>query len=183
MYTEKLSFSMVSIVQGEEKLKLLEKDHQKEEEEATAIEAYIEALRSFAQDISKNKEGKKQALEARRGNELEIRIKNVEKNVFEEFHGSNPKQKRKMREKWIEAEPSLGNRIVRLDPYLAIESNFLWDTKARQFSTFLESIKTIQQNYEGSEQALLNALESRFNLRKDEADLEKKLDSTNTYIT
>ena len=92
---------MLSFVEGQDKLKELEVSEQKEKEDVNKMEEGIVVLRQFADEIMKNKQAKRQALEARRGNELEIRIKNVEKNVFEEFNNSNPKQKRKIRDKWI----------------------------------------------------------------------------------
>lgn len=89
-----------------------------------------------------------------------------------------------MEGKWLAKDPALNNMIVPLDPYVGIEEKLLFSNREKEFSTYVEEVKkAIQQNFEGSEHALMNPLETRFNMRKEEAELEKRLKSTSDFIT
>lgn len=93
--------------------------------------------------------------------------------MFDELR-TNEKKRKELQNKWLVKDPSLRNVIVPLDPYVELEEKLLYNQREKEFSTFIDEIRVIQQNYEGNEQALLNALETRFNLRKEEADLERR---------
>lgn len=63
------------------------------------------------------KEQKRAGLEVKRGGELEGRIKNVEKNVFDELH-NNEKKRKEIEKKWMDRDPNLKNVLIELDPFL-----------------------------------------------------------------
>ena len=56
-----------------------------------------------------------------------------------------------------------------------IQSKALSQEKGRDFQFFINEIKILQQTYDVPEASLLQILEHRFNIRKQEADLDVQL--------
>ena len=124
--------------------------------------------------IEHSKEAKHAVLDSKKLGDIESKIKTIEKSVFEDYQ-TNFKKRREMEEKLLEENPDMADRIVSLDPMKDIESKNLSTEKGREFAFFLEEIKVLQQTYDIPEQQLLQVLENRFNIRKEESDLEQKL--------
>jgi hypothetical protein len=64
---------------------------------------------------------------------------------------------------------------VPLDPLKDVESKNLAAEKARDFHFFTAEIKVLQQTYDIPEASLLQILEARFNIRKEEAELDARV--------
>jgi hypothetical protein len=106
--------------EAEKKKKILELERSSKNVLKNKLTNAIAHVREFAAEISKNRDQKKAGLEVKRPGEVEGRIKNIEKNVFDELK-VNEKKRKELENRWIAKDPNLKNVIISLDPYLEIE--------------------------------------------------------------
>jgi hypothetical protein len=80
-----------------------------------------------------------------------------------------------MEEKLLEAEPHYRQQLVPLDPLREVEAKHLAFEKAKEFHFFRTEISVLQQTYDIPEGSLFQILEHRFNIRREEAEIDGRL--------
>jgi hypothetical protein len=138
------------------------------------LAAHRAQLGAQEQELEHAREAKHAALDAKKLGDIESKIKTIEKTIFEEY-ATNFKKRREMEEKLLDSDPAARSALLPLDPLRDIESRLLANDKARDFHFFTAEIKVLQQTYDIPEHSLMQILESRFNIRREEAELDAKL--------
>lgn len=84
---------MLTVSEAERKKKLLELERDHKAEQKNRLTNAVMHVKEYAAELAKMRDQKKAGLDTKRPGEAEGRIKNVEKNVFEDLKTNEKKRK------------------------------------------------------------------------------------------